>query len=472
MIGLRGFAALRRSDFRSVLAGAAVYIILTIAVRAFDKEVLTNTRLANLSFLFIGIYAVGIVLLMRSGKRVRRAVCCILMLAVCIELGINGYATMSGLNKEHNFKLRSEYSEKVGKISNAVDYVTENDTGLFRMESTNGAKRTENDGMSFGFNGMSHYSSTYNRKIVDFNRKMGMLQESVLIRYYGSTLITDSLLDVKYIISDKAINDNYEEYYSNDKVKVYENPTAVGYGIAAKRSALADGAYGSVYMENQNVFARSLMGRSYVRQQTARANGNTLSFVATGGGSYYVEMPEKYDGDIGIVRNNIKSAYSYDDTVKKIFYIGDLNNYDSVRLTFKSASAAEKAKIYRVDNDRFIRDCTELRENNLKIAKRGRTWLEGTITLKQDEMLFTSIPYEEGWTAYVDGQEAEIKCAQNAFLAVDPGEGGHCIRLEYHTPGFAQSAAVSTAALALTLIFAFRKKLLKLIKNKRIIKKQ
>lgn len=153
-----------------------------------------------------------------------------LAVITAVEMTANGYVTIEGLNKEHKFKSRSEYSQKAEDLSKAVDFVNERDNGLFRMERT--IDRTDNDPMSFGFNGMSHYSSTYNKKIAQFNQDMGMLQEYVLIRYAGSTLITDSLLGVKYIASEKPILQDYENINtSSDGVNIYENPYALGYAL-------------------------------------------------------------------------------------------------------------------------------------------------------------------------------------------------------------------------------------------------
>lgn len=55
------------------------------------------------------------------------------------------------------------------------------------------------------------------------------------------------------------------------------------------------------------------------------------------------------------------------------------------------------------------------------------------ITVDKPELVFFSIAYDEDFTAYVDGEEAEIINANIGFMAVPIDEGTHTIRLVYHS---------------------------------------
>ena len=51
-------------------------------------------------------------------------------------------------------------------------------------------------------------------------------------------------------------------------------------------------------------------------------------------------------------------------------------------------------------------------------------------------VLFTSIPYEDGWEAYVDGKTTDIYPVMgDAFLALVLTPGEHTIELHYTAPG-------------------------------------
>ena len=58
-------------------------------------------------------------------------------------------------------------------------------------------------------------------------------------------------------------------------------------------------------------------------------------------------------------------------------------------------------------------------------------------TLKKDNLVFFSIPYDEGWSATVDGVAVPIEKVNVGFMAVPvSGDGNeHTIRFTYDTPG-------------------------------------
>ena len=63
--------------------------------------------------------------------------------------------------------------------------------------------------------------------------------------------------------------------------------------------------------------------------------------------------------------------------------------------------------------------------------------IEGNVTVGSGQnMIFFSIPYEEGWNAWIDGEKAEVvKLVDGAFIGVRADEGTHQIVLDYETPG-------------------------------------
>ena len=81
-----------------------------------------------------------------------------------------------------------------------------------------------------------------------------------------------------------------------------------------------------------------------------------------------------------------------------------------------------------------------LKEDVLENVTVGTNCVTGTISLDQEKLLYLSIPYSIGWTAYVDGQETELLKANTAFMALDLRAGYHEIRLVYVTPGLKMGA--------------------------------
>ncbi len=68
-------------------------------------------------------------------------------------------------------------------------------------------------------------------------------------------------------------------------------------------------------------------------------------------------------------------------------------------------------------------------------------------TLKEKKAVVFAVPFREGWTARVDGEEAEIKKANELFMALELEEGSHEIELRYQNPYLTAGALCTIAGL-------------------------
>ncbi len=75
-----------------------------------------------------------------------------------------------------------------------------------------------------------------------------------------------------------------------------------------------------------------------------------------------------------------------------------------------------------------------LKEDTLQNVSFGTNSVTGSINLDQAKLLVLSIPFSDGWKAYVDGQETEILRVNTAYSGLNLDKGRHEIRLTYRTP--------------------------------------
>lgn len=454
-----GFYEIKKSSREMFLCALCGYSILILASLLFGKELITDSKLAAWSLVFAAVYIGALILWLKSKRTVKNIICVGLVVLTCAELIINGYATISGLNRTHKYTLKEDYNTQLSQIGEVVDYMNGQEDGLVRMEKT--VNRAENDPLFFGFNGITHYSSNFNNKIVKFNRNMGMLQESVVTRYAGSTVLTDSILGIKYIASDDIINEDYETLEKIGSTYIYKNPYALSLGFAADYDALNKPAYGSSFFENQDLLAASLLGDSY-RTQIDNLNikdKQTVEFTTEYSGAYYLSMGKKYTGDIELYINGEKTAYPYDNIAKKVFYIGKYSEGVNISVKFVKAKELTNPEVSCFDIERFYADCAKKNsESALNISEYTDTTIKGTVNIGKGELLFTTIPYEKGWTAYVDGKKCDVLSAQDTFIAVSVPEGKHEVELRYNLPGLAVSMCISIAAFIAVLVLAILKK--------------
>ncbi len=75
--------------------------------------------------------------------------------------------------------------------------------------------------------------------------------------------------------------------------------------------------------------------------------------------------------------------------------------------------------------------------------------IAGEINVKSDGYFVTTIPYDESFNVYVDGQETGKEKVNTAFLGFQISEGKHEIQIVYHAPGMLLGKLLSLAGVVL-----------------------
>ena len=115
--------------------------------------------------------------------------------------------------------------------------------------------------------------------------------------------------------------------------------------------------------------------------------------------------------------------------------------------------------------DNYPEQAEKLRQDSLKNVVLVTNELSGTIDVTGNKVLCVTVPYENGWTAYVDGQETEILKANYTFMGLKLSEGHHQIVFKYHVPYLAEGIIVSFASLFVTAVIIVVQKRRTLKKN-------
>lgn len=108
----------------------------------------------------------------------------------------------------------------------------------------------------------------------------------------------------------------------------------------------------------------------------------------------------------------------------------------TITLTFENTGvySFDSLKIYCQPMTEIDSQTSKLGEEVLTDVKIGNNEINGKISLFDTKALVLSIPYSEGWTAYVDGEETELKEANTMYMALELPKGDHEIHLVYWTP--------------------------------------
>ena len=117
-----------------------------------------------------------------------------------------------------------------------------------------------------------------------------------------------------------------------------------------------------------------------------------------------------------------------------------------------SAPAEEEEELVLSENN-YIKDCQERAMTAAVNFTKDSKGFTATSVLENDNLVFFSIPYDEGWSATVDGQPAEVEKVNIGFMAVKVPSGQHTIRFDYETPGLHWGIIITFTAAGLTILY-------------------
>lgn len=79
----------------------------------------------------------------------------------------------------------------------------------------------------------------------------------------------------------------------------------------------------------------------------------------------------------------------------------------------------------------------------MNIKKHSDTKIEGTINAGYDGYLYTSIPYDEGWTIYIDNHAVKTFEIGDSQLGAAIKQGEHDIKMVYSPKGLTYGLPIS-----------------------------
>lgn len=124
---------------------------------------------------------------------------------------------------------------------------------------------------------------------------------------------------------------------------------------------------------------------------------------------------------------------------------------------------ADDTDVSALSEEQFAIDCAARKAQSAHYFAFDNYGFTAGINLAQERLVFFSVPYDEGFTAYVNGLPADIEKVNIGFMAVRVPAGENVIRFEYNTPGLMEGGLISLGALLIfgayvLIIFLIRRK--------------
>lgn len=378
--------------------------------------------------------------------------------------------------------------ETTKQLISYMNSLEENTTELWRAETT--STQTLNDGSLNGYNGLSMFNSMANVDTTRFFENFGMMgwKSGNRYTYAEGSPVTNVFMNLKYIISrDGVYRNTYDlsEAYAVGNEKLLKNDHYIPMGFMVNNNLTQwvenDNEDQFNPFDQQNEFFKLATGINenvytsldvvsqghydYEKFPVSKTSYGNYSFSCTDASitphvKWNYEAPEdglycmyaKISGgdNVTVMQNDAAQSSTYGMGRPYIACIGYFNKGDKISVYSQleqGQSGSAQVYVNLLNKDVFEEGYEKISKDVMTTTNLTGSSMEGTIDVSEDGLFYTSIPYEEGWTAVVDGKEVEITPVGGSLLAFPLLKGSHEIRLYYYPKGFWPGFAVTTICL-------------------------
>lgn len=463
-------------DKKSLVCGAFVVLLLLVA----NGTMTLPAKLITAGFI------AGITALLCLGFQK------VLAVTVAAELTFAGAATFISLDRDNVY-------DGYASAQTVLDYQNEVRTALASFASEPGYRienlsaRNQNEGLGYNYPSISHYSSTYDKKVSDFLEHYGVSHRMFGSTYHGTTLALDAFLGIRYVLREKGAvhvqvqTDHYRKIAETETFEVLENPYALPlgfviddhdetpvpqtYSIAAQNELvrLCGGEPLITRLDDPDLFVwdGDELSRSpliVAKRPEAETSVAIYTQSLNEEDPLYLQLPFETDEtwfQLWIDQNYAQDEHTGIDA--GALYLGAYPPGQDILIQLvvrDQLLRLTRAEVYSLDISALAQWTQKLQKQAAQnIQIRGST-ITMHVQAEAGQRLLTTIPYDKGWHAEIDGQPAAVTPFQNTFIELPLSEGTHEIKLVFRPRGLTLGLVITAGGIltALACAGAERKK--------------
>ncbi|MFC6254775.1 YfhO family protein [Secundilactobacillus hailunensis] len=425
------------------------------------------------------------------------------VLFAIIEMSSNATTSLNRIS----YVTKPEYQNYQQVLATQSAHVTDHDHSWYRMTPT--FMRTKNDPLSGQFNGGSVFSSTLEKDMPTFMGNMGEPDGDGFVTYTNGTLLSDSLLNMKYVmnrrsnpgtlasnfidpVSTRADLTDYQRIRKDGLIATYQNPYALPLGFLSSnkilnldnttkdptqyQSNLWAGLTGN--SQDQHLFSAQnfdhvvfqnmkpltkLTGAILQKNNLIKPGVITFTFTPKTNDAYYLTLGSNLtDDNVSMRLNNQPLAQypTYRNTI--VVNIADHQKGKPVKLqlTLKKATLwLQNFTLYQFNNQQFRIGQQKLAANPMTVTRHSQSSLTGLVDVKNRQAtLMTTIPYSQGWHVTVDKHPVKPVKVAGTFTALKLAHGHHTIHFSYWPPMLNTGLLITIISLGICAISLYRQR--------------
>lgn len=284
--------------------------------------------------------------------------------------------------------------------------------GFYRIDAY---KLHDNVGLWMNQSCLQTFNSVVTPSIMEFYPRLGVKRD-VSSKPEFDIYPLRGLLNVRYTIMPAAEAEDFAQstggqgwqfLQSDGILSVYENENFIPLGFTYNEYVTMDELEGIRTEDRAGVLMRGIGLNSEQEGLFRRLySGKALDWV----------VPQQTDGDDGA---EMGGWYSYDN----------------------------------ISYGQYVEDCSARRSESSYYTKHDASGFESRIVLKDENLVFYAVPYDEGFSATINGVPAEIHNVSGGMMAVLAPAGDNTIIFRYKTRGFGMGIAITLCALAALVLY-------------------
>lgn len=489
------YQGVNRLETVSLKQGHVIFGILVGIILLFNREEYGYFSDAALLYtlVFLALYFALWLFLKKNNyyKEYRKV---LFALLVGCEMITNARLLMMGLEAQMGiFPLAEDYTQEYQTHYDLTHNILAQDKDFYRIETS--VPRSMNAGFGVGYPSISHFNTIYNFEQKEKMGALGLAYQHNSVQYMGSTLITDFLLNIKYIYQ-KDLLMPYEEVTTVGEYQIYENPYALSMGFVTSEDLNDLEADNPILLQNK--ILNGIIGqddKAYFEPCTSKeVNKNYTESIERKGIEngeevtyhYYYKTDDYQECSVSFEVEASRSGplYCYFEGYKggmldvsvnnqtlgiqfrlnnHIVYLGNYDEGEKVNVSFQLISeniGYSDYHFYSLDESSFKTAIKALNDKALNVVNYSDQNLQGEIMTQENHtLLFTSIPYDEGWEISVDGKVITPIRVLDTFLGIPiENSGKHEITCFYLPKGYQTGRYVTIASWILIIgIMAYQK---------------
>ena len=296
--------------------------------------------------------------------------------------------------------------------------------------------------------------------------------------------VLESLFGLKYFYSKDMNNDYYKKLTNftvtrynhvanenyNSNINIYNNPLALSLGY------LVDNNYNDIYTKYdksnpflyQNAFVSSFIGRNikiYESLEKEHLGEGRFKFKLKNNPKYFylgfrykIPINVAYFAEVYVNGNYVVTLSSENSGIVRIDNnYGDGDIEVSLRYTDSDKDGNDLIEnslvAYTFNENNFYEVIDKLKDNQMKVEKIKGNYVKGTISTNEKSTLFTSIPYEKGWSVKIDGKKQKVLKINDEWVGVKLDKGDHVIEFKFIPTGFIVGCIISFASSIILIIY-------------------